>query len=69
MHTNRRRTCSWGDADKATWDSIKAPFGETLVGIVVKFGGLDRSIDDADEEGLVQSGMSVVAGLSMRLGT
>lgn len=49
------------------WQKITAPPGETLVGIVVAFGGLDRRREDVDET-LGHNVMSVVGGLSMRLG-
>ena len=38
IHANQGRACSWGETGVRVhrWDSLRAPAGETLVGIVVK---------------------------------
>lgn len=66
IHTNRGRACSWGETGVRVhrWDSLKAPTGEALVGIVVKSEGLGRCRNDG-AEGVWQYEMSVVGGLSM----
>ncbi|KAG8164083.1 hypothetical protein KVR01_006001 [Diaporthe batatas] len=69
IHTSLGRTHSWGEKGAHAFSygrTIEARPGETLVGIVVKFGGLDQLRDDVDEA-LGHNVMTVVGGLSMQL--
>lgn len=68
IRTNRGRECYWGEAPAHNWQSLEAPPGETLVGLVMTFAEPKGCSRQDMASGRSRCIMSSVAALSMPLG-
>lgn len=67
IRTSRGRECCWGEVGSHNWQTLRAPPGETLVGLVVAFSE-PSGYDNGSETRYTHCKMGSVAALSMPLG-